>query len=352
VATFDVLLPVQNCISFLHEAVDSIRNQTFSDWRLLILDHGSQDGSLELSQRYAEEDNRIKVFAFPTADGLADLLNQGLEMCDCKYMLRQDADDISLPNRMSVVKDRIGDNPDILAIGSDIFAIDKTGRQIAYRRLPTSPLAVTAATFFYNPMAHPTVAASFAALNRYGARYGVDILHAVSEADSLTVKRLAEDYFLYGQLALLGLCANVGLPLIKCRRHSGSVGAKNLVQQIELGLQISRFFAKSYSIMKGVSEFDPGPFCNHAEHVFDFQLRDYTSQFEQLAAALRHGLGESVELERELAFRRILATRDSGVMVARYLQFHSKHGGTPSEWRTVRNWLLRKLRRGKYVYRG
>jgi glycosyltransferase involved in cell wall biosynthesis len=231
VATFDVLLPVRNGISFLHEAVDSIRNQTFSDWRLLILDHGSQDGSLELSQRYAEEDTRIKAFAFPTADGLADLLNQGLEMCDCKYMLRQDADDISLPNRMSIVKDRIGDNPDIVAIGSDVFAIDKTGRQIAYRRLPTSPMAVTAATFFYNPMAHPTIAASFAALKRYGARYGVDILHAVSEADSLTVKQLAEDYFLYGQLALLGLCANVGLPLVKCRRHSGSVGAKNLVRQ-------------------------------------------------------------------------------------------------------------------------
>ena len=47
-ATIDVLMPVRNGMPFLAEAIDSIRKQTFSDWRLLVLDHGSSDGSLEL----------------------------------------------------------------------------------------------------------------------------------------------------------------------------------------------------------------------------------------------------------------------------------------------------------------
>jgi glycosyltransferase involved in cell wall biosynthesis len=353
--TIDVLMPVLNGIQFLREAVDSIRNQTFSDWRLLVLDHGSQDGSLELSQRYAEEDTRIKAFAFPTADGLADLLNQGLEMCDCKYMLRQDADDISLPNRMSIVNDLFHDSPEFWVLGGQAFHIDEAGRQIGCRcssHLPTSSKAITAACFFYNSMGHPTIAARFAALKRYGARYGVDILHAVSEADSLTVNRLAEDYFLYGQLALLGVCASVDAPLIKYRVHSGGTSrTANPAQQIETALQVSHFLAKSFCVVKGVQTFDPGPFCNHGEHIFDFQLRDYTVEFEQMADALRRGLGQSAELERELAFRRILATRNSGLMAARYLQFHLKYAATPREWRTVRNWVLRAVNKAKYHYR-
>ena len=103
--------------------------------------------------------------------------------------------------------------------------------------------------------------------------------------------------------------------------------------------------------MRSVAEFDPRPFCNHSEYVCDFHHSDYTVAFEQMAVALRCGLGRSKELDRELAFRWALATRDSALMGARYLKFRMKYTATPSEWRTVRNWLLRGARRGKYVYR-
>src|SRR5258706_45172 len=88
-ATFDVLLPVKDGIAFLAEALDSIVAQTFRDWRLIVLDHGSTDGSAELAAAYAERDVRIIVRAFPAAHGLAGLLNCGLELCDCRYVLRQ-----------------------------------------------------------------------------------------------------------------------------------------------------------------------------------------------------------------------------------------------------------------------
>jgi len=69
-ATFDVLLPVKNGIAFLAEAMDSIVHQTFKDWRLIVLDHGSTDGSVELAEVYAERDARVIVRSFPEAQGL------------------------------------------------------------------------------------------------------------------------------------------------------------------------------------------------------------------------------------------------------------------------------------------
>jgi glycosyltransferase involved in cell wall biosynthesis len=347
----DVLMPVRNGIPFLGEAIESIRNQTFSDWRLIILDHGSQDGSAELGNRYAEFDERIKIFSFADADGIAELRNFGLEKCDCKYLLLQDADDISLPNRMSIVTDTFGASPKLLALGGDAILIDDAGRQIGYLHMPTDPAAVTAAGFFYYPMVHPSVAANFAALKRYGALYGKDFLNVVPAHESIVIKRLAEDYILFGQLALVGPCANVGTPLVKYRRHTASVGNLHPLMQTKLALQVSRFLAKSFCTLKAVQEFDPAPFCNHGEHVFDFGLEDHNDQFEQMAVALRGGLGQSKELERELAFRWVLATRNSARMAARYFQFRLKYDPTPSERRTVRNWLLRGIRKGKYVYR-
>jgi glycosyltransferase involved in cell wall biosynthesis len=350
-ATIDVLLPVQNALPFLGEAIDSIRAQTFYDWRMLILDHGSKDGSTALAQKYAELDKRIIFFSFPHADGLAELLNLGLERCDCRYVLRQDADDISVPGRMAKTSDLFFEHPDFLLIGGDALMIDGAGRQVGYLGVPSSPAAIRAACFFYNPMLHPTVAINFSALKQLGAVYGRDFMQAVPSENSLRVTRLAEDYFLFGQLALLGSCANISIPLVKYRRHGASIGISNSSSQIELALQVSRFLARSFTTKTELSQFDPAPFCNHAEYVFDLGLEDYSIQYEQMAAALRRGLGQSGELERELAFRWILAARKLPQMAARYFRFRSKYVATPSEGRTVRNWLLRRVRKGKYVYR-
>jgi hypothetical protein len=70
-----------------------------------------------------------------------------------------------------------------------------------------------------------------------------------------------------------------------------------------------------------------------------------------MALTLHRGLGQSGELERELAFRWVLATRKLGPMAARYVAFHLKYAATANERRTVRNWILRRVRKGKYVYR-
>ena len=170
------------------------------------------------------------------------------EKCDCKFVTRLDADDISVPSRMSLVDDVFRARPELELIGGGALLIDEAGRELGYLPRPTSPQAIAAATFFYNPFIHSAITARFATFKRYGAPYGKDILKVVPEADFTAMPLLVEDYSLFGQLALLGRCANLDYPLIKCRRHVASVGGSNPVRQVELALQVSCFLAKSFSL--------------------------------------------------------------------------------------------------------
>ena|SRR5258708_5850783 len=128
-AAIDVMMPVKNGLPFLPEAIDSIRNQNFSDWRLLVLDHGSTDGSRQLAEHYAEMDKRISVSSHPYAQGIAELRNIGLAKCDCRTLLLQDADDVSVPNRMKIVMEAFKAAPNMLVIGGDAVVIDSEGRR-------------------------------------------------------------------------------------------------------------------------------------------------------------------------------------------------------------------------------
>lgn len=349
-ATIDVILPVKNGMPFVTEAMDSIRSQTFSDWRLRVLDHGSTDSSLEVAHRYAESDDRIAVYSCPQADSIGNLRNIGLSLCDCRYVLMQDADDISLPDRMARTMEAFAGGPDLLAVGGEAIVVDPNGNSTGYMPVLASPAAISAATIFNFPMVHPASALNFPAVGRLGGVYGRDFLNMAPASDSITVNKLAEDYIMFGQLALAGKCENLKHPLIKYRRHAGSVGVTSQTAQIDVSLAISRFLAKSFSFLYGVEVFDPAPFCNHGDYVFDDYYSDYAEEFSVMAAALRRGFGPSPQLDRELAFRNVMATRRSAAMAYRFMKFRSRHPSLPGERRTVRNWLLKNLRQDKYVY--
>jgi glycosyltransferase involved in cell wall biosynthesis len=340
-ATIEVLLPIKNALPFLPESIESVCSQTFKDWRLLILDHGSTDGSTEVALKYAGKDKRIVVHANPDAAGLGGLLNFGLGKTDGRFIVRQDGDDVSLPTRFQTVIDVFSAEPDLIVMGGEASMIDTAGRDVGYMSLPLSPAAITAAAVFHNPLAHPTVAFNHSRVASLGALYGNDILKVLPPEKSLKVLSLAEDYFLFGQLALLGPCRNIPGPLIKYRIHDNSVSSSNRAAQNNCALGISRFLAMSLAEMKHTSVFDPAPFCSHAENVFDCGLEDYSLEFDRMAEALEQSLGPSDELGRELAFRRVLANRNSVAMATRYADFALRNGLRAEEYRLVRNWLGR-----------
>jgi glycosyltransferase involved in cell wall biosynthesis len=345
-ATFDVLLPIKNGIAYFAQSLDSVRGQTFRDWRLFVLDHGSTDGSLELAHAYGETDPRIVVRSFPMAHGLSGLLNCGLELCTGKYVLRQDADDISHPERMAVLAGTLDADDELVLAGSLGDVIDAAGRKIGELDMPTGRHGVIASMPFRTPVAHPTVAMRLEAIQRLDARYGEDFIGAVPAARRIHVPGLAEDYFLFGQLALVGRCVNVERTLVKYRWHGANVGMTRYLDQMRTALRVSRYLVESLSIMRGTPGFDPAPFCNHGMNLFavDGQF-DFSAEYEAMRGSLTRALPSSDELRRELAYRKAISVRTAPLMAGRYTAYALANGVRLTEWRPVRNWLIRGIRK-------
>lgn len=343
-AKIDILLPVKNGRVFLAEAIDSIRAQTITDWRLLVLDHGSTDGSIEIAEAFEARDPRVELHSLPQAEGLSGLLNCGLDMADCEYVMRHDADDICLPDRMAVTLAAFAAQPDCTAVSGQADVIDGTGTKIDNLRLPIGAAGVSAATLFRNPISHPASMLRFDHVHKMGVRYGIDILKALPEHQRMKVPALAEDYFLFGQLGVLGKASNVPQKLIRYRWHANNVSVTRFTEQMELSLAISRSLARSFCTVHGLPWFDPAPFCNHGAILYDVDGQmNFDAEFEKMAAALRFGFGPSPELERELGYRRAISNRNKIAMLWRYSRFRSAHAPETNEWNAVRGWMVRSL---------
>ncbi|HXT00222.1 MAG TPA: glycosyltransferase family A protein [Elusimicrobiota bacterium] len=343
-ARIDVLLPVKNGVQFLAPSLDSLIAQSFTDWRVLVLDHGSTDGSRELAARYRARDPRVELHSFPDAKGLAGLLNRGLDIADCEYVLRHDADDVCFPDRMAALLDAFASREECVALGGNTDVIDGTGVHVGAVSMPTGAARLSAASLFRTPIVHPTAMLRFDALRRLGARYGRDFLKALPPERSMEVDGLAEDYFLFGQLAMLGRCDNLPKKLILYRRHGASVSATKYKDQMAMSLRIARFLTRSLCAMHALPWFDPAPFANHGGEPFDVDGRiDFDADFERMARAVRRAFGSSAGVERELTFRRVVANRRGARMLWRYHRFRAAGEPERVEWGTVKAFLLRHL---------
>lgn len=343
-AKIDILLPVKNGKDFLAEAIDSVVGQTFTDWRLLVLDHGSTDGSREMAEAYHARDKRVEVHSFPEAKGLSGLLNRGLDQADCDYVVRHDADDVCFPNRFALQLEGFRQQPDCIAMGGQSELINAAGEHITEQSVPVGRARNTAASLFRNPVTHPTAMMDFAAVKRLGVRYGTDFIHVLPEAERIEVPHLAEDYFMFGQLAVLGKVNNLPDRLIRYRWHTSNVSVTRFAEQMDVSLLVSRYLTRSFCAYHKVPYFDPAPFCNHGAKFFDVDGRaNFDRAFEVMAATLRQVLGQSDELQRELDFRWVASTRRELGLAGRYWAFRNKNQPETGEWLAVRAWMLRHL---------
>ena len=89
---FSVIVPVYNVENFLPECVESILNQTYSDFELILVDDGATDNCPQICDQYAERDNRVKVIHKKNG-GLSDARNTGITVATGDYILFIDSDD-------------------------------------------------------------------------------------------------------------------------------------------------------------------------------------------------------------------------------------------------------------------
>jgi GT2 family glycosyltransferase len=216
-------------LAMLDQALESILNQTFTDFEFVIVDDGSSDpGVGSRLRRRAQRDARIRVAREPHR-GLTASLNRGLALARGKWIARQDADDWSEPVRLERQIEYFRAHPDTTVLGTDAWTHQQDGRPLWPLRLPTAQADILARLSRGNPFVHGSVMFPRAA--------------AVSLGGYREEFRCSQDYDFLWRLAERGNAANLAEPLYHYRYTSGSISASRAGEQARAHRAIQRLAA-------------------------------------------------------------------------------------------------------------
>ena len=95
--------PTYNRVVFLPDMINSVLEQTFKDWELIVYDDGSTDTTPELMEYYTKKDSRIKYFRRKKNMGIATTRNDACEKAQGDIIVICDSDDVQMPNRFAVI---------------------------------------------------------------------------------------------------------------------------------------------------------------------------------------------------------------------------------------------------------
>lgn len=199
-----VLMPVYNGGPYLCEAVEGILHQTFSDFEFIVVDDGSTDATPEILDGYG--DDRLIRLRFEHNQGYVHALNEGLKIARGELIARQDADDISLPERLAAQVELLDRQPEIVLVGSAYYVINESGDHLKQYCPPPSDTAIRWQMLFQNSFVHTSVMFRADVIRKEGLRYDPRLVPS-------------EDYGLWSQLLGYGQGANIETPLVKHRVH-------------------------------------------------------------------------------------------------------------------------------------
>lgn len=168
-----ILMPIYKTAPFLREAMDSMLSQTFTDFELIVLNDCSPDNAEEILDEYS--DPRIVRYLGEKNEGLANVLNVGMQMARGKYIARMDSDDISAPNRLEVQVNYLEQHPDIdlCSCGMTLFGAmeDRWIRESDFETLRINAL-------FFSPILHASSVWRREAFDRLSLRFRQEMVPA------------------------------------------------------------------------------------------------------------------------------------------------------------------------------
>ncbi len=122
-----ILMGAYNSEKTLAKSIESIINQTFTNWEFIICDDASIDNTWSIIQQYAKQDSRIKPIQNPVNLGLAATLNHCLKSAVGNFIARQDADDTSVSGRLEEQMKYLELHPEIDVLSTNAFLCDEHG---------------------------------------------------------------------------------------------------------------------------------------------------------------------------------------------------------------------------------
>jgi len=214
-----VLTAVYNNASYIEQTVRSVLAQTFTDFEYILVDDGSTDGSLEIMQRLAEQDDRIRLLQ-PGRLGISPAANYGLAACRAEWIARLDGDDIAIPDRLEKQLRFVRDHG-LVCAGGALAYIDERDRYL---------------TTIKYPLDHETIDANLmqglCAIPHSGSIFRREVAVRFGGYPEDFCAAIDQDLFL--RLAEAGRVGNMDEVVTRYRLHTTSVSAERQSKQAQL----------------------------------------------------------------------------------------------------------------------
>ena len=239
-AEISVIMPVYNAGKFLQQAVESILQQSFTDFEFLIGDDCSTDQSSEVLARYAADDKRIKLLRNEKNSGITFTLNKLLNHATAPLIARMDSDDIAMPERLQKQYDFMHQNPTIAVSGGDLEIINEENEVLGKRIYPQSFGDIKKVLLCQNPLAHPAV---------------IMRKNVVEKLGGYQEQIGCEDYYLWLRAVENGFeLANLPETLLRYRLSANQIKQRNMKKSLSstMKLQKKYIFKQGFFSLKAL----------------------------------------------------------------------------------------------------
>ncbi len=207
-----VIMSVYNAQDDVKAAIDSILAQNFTDFEFIIIDDGSSDNSADIIKSY--DDPRIKLHSQKNT-GLTKALNKGVSLAKGRYIARQDADDVSYPQRLQKQFEILESRPDVNLLGSNADDHYPDGYKAQWGHYDEDELQRI--VYFKTPFPHSS------------AMMRTDIIRKLGGYDESF--KTAQDMELWMRFAAQGPIAMIKEPLIQRGVGAGAISTKRRWRQ-------------------------------------------------------------------------------------------------------------------------
>lgn len=216
-----IIMPVYNCEKFVAKAIKSILNQSFKEYEFIIIDDGSTDNTETIIKSF--HDTRIIYIKNSKNLKIVECLNKGLSLSRGKYILRMDADDISVRTRIEEQVRFMESNTDIGILGTYDMAMNTLIPRI--RPKPVTYEKIRFHLLFENPLVHPSVIMRNSFIRDHDLKYNYEFNYS-------------EDYELWSRCADLFKIVNLNKALLKYRLSNPASGTEKAAKTILLNKMI------------------------------------------------------------------------------------------------------------------
>lgn len=276
-----VLMSVYNAERFVTQAVDSVLNQTITDFEFLIFEDKSTDSSREILRSY--DDPRIRLVENTENLGLTKNLAAGMIMARGQFVARMDADDICMPNRLAQQLAYLDTHPDVSVLGSAVTYFDERGKEyVAHQPLEHEEIKCT--LFYGFTMIHPSVMIRKSDLMKHGLNYDPAF-------------RVSQDHDLWTRAIRVLRFSNLHSPLLKMREHENKLGRTRKPMQQQLSDLVRARQLNELGL--AVSSRQLQLFCEHQSGAMHWSIRD-CREFESLLLHIFDANERTLLFDREI----------------------------------------------------